>query len=444
MTSTATPAGDATPYTVGITGVTGKTGSLVAEGAQARGWQVRSLTRREPDVGDWRRLDWDDQSSWGPAFAGCDAAYVLIPFNSPGAAERTPDVMRAAAAAGVRRIVLLSSLDAEGAPPGDPLAAAEAAVTALDVEWTILRPTWFFENFSIGSFGSMVRDGDLRLPAGDGRIPFVAIRDIADVAVAALAEDGPRGRLPLTGPAALTHAEVCGVLTGALQHPVRFTDAADAEFIEVMAARGFSRGYADFLIGALGRVRSNQLLIPVTDTVSRVTGRPATTVTEFAAGMAPRHDDAIVQRRQRVHQLRVVVEAADYDEALRFYRDVLGTTELAAFAEGDDDRVAILDAGRATVEIANPVHRQVIDDIEAAGRPSPRIRLAFEVSDADAVTDDLVAAGAQLIAEPVETPWRSLNSRMDGPADLQITLFQELENAEERQARSGFTTDSGR
>ena len=272
-------------YTVGVTGVTGKTGRLVAERAMARGWVVRSLTRRDPGIGTWHHLDWDEERSWPPAFSGCDAVYVLIPFNHPGAAERTPDVLRAAAAAGVSRIVLLSSFDAEGAPPDDPLARAETALTALDVDWAILRPTWFLENFSVGSFGAMVREGDLRLPAGEGRIPFVAVRDIAEVAVAALSADGPRGRLPLTGPDALTHAEVSEVLTETLGHAVRFSDADDEEFVEVMAARGFSRDYSEFLIEALDQVRSGRLLIPVTDTVSRVTGRQATSAREFAADL---------------------------------------------------------------------------------------------------------------------------------------------------------------
>ncbi len=272
-------------HTVGVTGVTGKTGRLVAERAMTRGWVVRSLTRRAPGIGEWHRLDWDDERTWKPAFSGCDAAYVLIPFNHPGAAARTPDVLRAAAEAGVPRIVLLSSLDAEGAPPDDPLARAESTLTALGVDWAILRPTWFMENFSVGSFGAMVRDGDLRLPAGEGRIPFVAVRDIAEVAVAALAADGPRGRLPLTGPDALTHAEVCEVLTESLGHAVRFSDAGDEEFVEVMAARGFSRDYSEFLIEALDQVRSCRLLIPVTDTVARVTGREATTAREFAADL---------------------------------------------------------------------------------------------------------------------------------------------------------------
>jgi catechol 2,3-dioxygenase-like lactoylglutathione lyase family enzyme len=145
-----------------------------------------------------------------------------------------------------------------------------------------------------------------------------------------------------------------------------------------------------------------------------------------------------------VHQLRVVVEADDYDAAVTFYRDVLGMPELAAFAEGGDDRVAILDAGRATLEIASPEHKRVIDRVEAGGAPSPRIRIALEVDDADGQTRRLVEAGAELVAGPVMTPWRSLNSRLDAPAGLTITLFQETEDESTRTAREGFARDDER
>jgi predicted enzyme related to lactoylglutathione lyase len=144
----------------------------------------------------------------------------------------------------------------------------------------------------------------------------------------------------------------------------------------------------------------------------------------------------------RVLQLRLVVEAEDYDEAVRFYRDVLGLTERAAFEGGDEARVAILEAGRATLEITNPAQKRMIDDIEVGRQVAPRIRVAFEVDDSAASTTELVAAGATLIAAPTETPWRSLNSRLDAPAGLQITLFQELESLEERAQRSGFGTDA--
>jgi catechol 2,3-dioxygenase-like lactoylglutathione lyase family enzyme len=140
----------------------------------------------------------------------------------------------------------------------------------------------------------------------------------------------------------------------------------------------------------------------------------------------------------------VVVEAEDYDRAVAFYRDVLGMGEVVAYAEGGDDRVAILDAGRATLEIASPAHKRAIDEAEAGGRPSPRIRLAFEVDDSARTTRALADAGATVVAEPVLTPWRSLNARLDAPADLQITLFQETETLEQRSAREGFGQDADR
>ncbi|KGN39939.1 VOC family protein [Knoellia aerolata] len=145
---------------------------------------------------------------------------------------------------------------------------------------------------------------------------------------------------------------------------------------------------------------------------------------------------------QRVRQLRVVVEAADYDEAVRFYRDVLGMDEIAAFSEGGEDRVAILEAGRATFEIASPAHKVAIDAVEAGGTPSPRIRIAFEVDDAEQSTREAEHAGATVVAEPVLTPWKSLNSRLEAPADLTVTLFEETEESHERAQREGFgTTD---
>ncbi|GGU40159.1 VOC family protein [Lentzea flava] len=126
-----------------------------------------------------------------------------------------------------------------------------------------------------------------------------------------------------------------------------------------------------------------------------------------------------------VRELRLVVTAADYDEALRFYRDVLGLEERAAFAS-DGGRVTILEAGRATLEITDPPHAEFIDSVEVGKRVAGHIRVAFEVEDSAATTRKLEAAGAEVIAEPTRTPWNSLNARLSAPAGLQLTLFQEL------------------
>lgn len=125
-----------------------------------------------------------------------------------------------------------------------------------------------------------------------------------------------------------------------------------------------------------------------------------------------------------VVQMRLVVEAEDYEAAVAFYRDVLGLPVEVSFAGPDGAHVTILQAGRATLEIANPAQKRYIDQVEV-GRPvAPRLRVAFEVADSRTTTERLVEAGAELIAPPTETPWRSINSRLAAPAGLQITLFQ--------------------
>ena len=128
-----------------------------------------------------------------------------------------------------------------------------------------------------------------------------------------------------------------------------------------------------------------------------------------------------------VLQMRLVVEADDYDRAVAFYRDALGLPEELAISGEGDARVTILAAGRATLELANPAQKRFIDEVEVGRQVAPRLRVAFEVTDAAAATGALVDAGAELVAPPTETPWRSRNARLDAPGALQITVFQELD-----------------
>ena len=127
-----------------------------------------------------------------------------------------------------------------------------------------------------------------------------------------------------------------------------------------------------------------------------------------------------------VTQLRLVIETADFEEAVAFYRDAMGLTEEFYVESEGGARVMALQAGRATLEIVNPSQRRLIDQLEVGREVSRSIRVAFQVADATSATARLAAAGADLIAPPTETPWRSLNSRLEAPAGLQITLFEEL------------------
>src|SRR3954451_21788578 len=126
-----------------------------------------------------------------------------------------------------------------------------------------------------------------------------------------------------------------------------------------------------------------------------------------------------------VKELRLVVTAEDYDEALRFYRDVLGLETRTSYSS-PDGRVTILEAGRATLELADANQAAFIDRVEVGRRVAGHVRVAFEVDDTASATERLVAAGAELVAPPTRTPWDSLNARLEGPAGLQLTLFQEL------------------
>jgi catechol 2,3-dioxygenase-like lactoylglutathione lyase family enzyme len=140
----------------------------------------------------------------------------------------------------------------------------------------------------------------------------------------------------------------------------------------------------------------------------------------------------------------LIIETDDFDEAVRFYRDTLGMPEQVAFATDGDDRVAILHAGIATIELATPTHAKNIDEIEGActaPMSTHALRIALEVEDTGRAVAQTTATGAELLSPPTTTPFRSLNARVRGPAGWQVTFFQELEGLQQRQLRAGFTTD---
>jgi len=156
-------------------------------------------------------------------------------------------------------------------------------------------------------------------------------------------------------------------------------------------------------------------------------GAGRTALARFLARAADAAGDVRSTPIGEIRQLRVVVEAPDFERTLAFYRDVVGMPEAESYEADGGARVAILDAGRATLELSNPAQVAFIDRVETDGdAPSDRIRLALEVEDAGAVASRLAGGGAVVEASVRETPWRSYNARLRGPAGLQLTLFQEL------------------
>jgi uncharacterized protein YbjT (DUF2867 family) len=228
-----------------VLGASGKTGRLVAERLTALGHSVRAASRSSAI-----RFDWDDTSTWTPALAGVDAVF-FVPTETLGLAERTAFVDQAKAA-GVRRIVQLS---VRGVAPEGGFHPTEEAVTRSGLEWTLLRPCWFNQDFAAPDFFlTEVLAGELATPAGEGREPFIDAADIAAVAVAALTEEGHAGRAyDLSGPEALTFAEALDVIGAATGRTLRHRHIGGAEYREVLIAAGASaddaRSIADFLEG---------------------------------------------------------------------------------------------------------------------------------------------------------------------------------------------------
>jgi lactoylglutathione lyase len=129
------------------------------------------------------------------------------------------------------------------------------------------------------------------------------------------------------------------------------------------------------------------------------------------------------QMRQ-VQEMRLVVTAPDYEKAIEFYRDVLGLPELATFSD-EGGRVAILAAGAATLELGDERHAAYVDQVEVGRRVAGHIRVAFRVEDAALTLNELRSHDATIVAEATTTPWGSRNARLDGPADLHLTVFSD-------------------
>jgi lactoylglutathione lyase len=134
-----------------------------------------------------------------------------------------------------------------------------------------------------------------------------------------------------------------------------------------------------------------------------------------------------VTRESPVHELRVAVTVADYEEALRFYRDVLGLPVVQAWDQPSGSG-AILDAGRATLELLSTVQAELVDRVEVGERVAGPVRLALEVDDSSATAETLVSAGAELLGGPAVTPWSHRNVRLRAPDGMQLTLFTVLDD----------------
>ena len=267
-----------------ILGGTGKTGRRVARRLQAAGRPVRTASRTSGDI----LFDLDDPATWAPALDGVTAVYLVEPNlqTNVDRQARIPRLVAEAVAAGVRRLVLLSAHGVGEADDGHPLKAAEQAVRESGVDWTILRPGWFSQNFSESFWLAAVLDGTLPLPTGDGRTPFIDAEDIAEVAAAALTEDRHSGQIyQLTGPRAISFGEAADLIGKATGRTIRHIDVDPEVFVERQVANGVPVEVARLLTGLLVAIRDGSGAA-LSDGVERALGRSPRPFEDYVAETA--------------------------------------------------------------------------------------------------------------------------------------------------------------
>jgi uncharacterized protein YbjT (DUF2867 family) len=218
--------------TILVLGATGKTGRRIVERLQARGVPTRAGSRTAQPP-----FDWADRDTWAPALSGVAAVYLTYypDLAVPGAPEAVGELARLAGEQGVQRLVLLSGRGEEEAQ------RSEEVVKEAGIDWTILRSSWFDQNFSEGFLIDSVLEGAVALPVGGVREPFVHADDLADIAVAALTEDGHAGQLyEVTGPRLLSYADAVAEIAAATGRDVRFETISMDEFAGGLAQAGLS------------------------------------------------------------------------------------------------------------------------------------------------------------------------------------------------------------
>ncbi|WP_061300688.1 NmrA family NAD(P)-binding protein [Herbidospora cretacea] len=263
-----------------VLGGTGKTGARVARQLTELGHRPRIASRSGAT-----RFDWHDSSTWPAAVDGMKAVYV-VDEQGADAATMLTDFIGTATTAGVERLVLLSARPFTKRSDEPGLFRVEDVVSGSGLSWTILRPTWFFQNFSEPNFlCTEIAEGELRVTTREGTEPFIDAEDIAAVAVAALTGEGhDEAVYEMSGPRLMTFGEVVAEISAASGREVRLTVLSHEEYARHLVGRGHSRELADYVIRLFDAIDDGATSY-LSDGVEKVTGRKARDFSEYAASV---------------------------------------------------------------------------------------------------------------------------------------------------------------
>jgi ergot alkaloid biosynthesis protein len=272
-----------------VTGASGKTGNAVARHLVAAGAVVRVASRRATPLAGAAAVafDWRAPETWPAALADVERIYLLTPPGDNAPLTTVAPFIDRALALGARRLVLLSSSQiAEGGPA---MGAVHAYLRQVAPEWAVLRPSWFMDNFVNEPHLSSIRDaGAIYSATGDGRVPFVAVEDIAAVAARTLLQgDAPEHDLLITGPELLGYDDIAHLCAAARGAPVRHVRLSVAALTERHIAGGLAPDYAATLAGLDGLIAAGAE-DRLSDVVRRCAGRDGVRFQDFAATNAAR------------------------------------------------------------------------------------------------------------------------------------------------------------
>jgi uncharacterized protein YbjT (DUF2867 family) len=261
-----------------VLGATGKTGRRVATHARLRGATVRAASRSSATP-----FDWSDPTGWDAALDGVTAAYVVAP-SVPGPVH---EFVARAEKAGVSRLVLLSGHGADrfgDSPFGRDMRDAEDAVRSSHLEWTVLRPSNFAQNFDEELWHAPLLAGELALPAGPVPEPFIDVDDVGEVAATVLREPGRHaGRTyELTGPRSITFTEAVDLIATATGRPLAYREISGDEYVAGLVAEGWDEEDARTL-AAMFELMADGTIAETTDGVASVLGRPPKTFEDYVA-----------------------------------------------------------------------------------------------------------------------------------------------------------------
>lgn len=239
-----------------VVGASGAVGGAVVSELVQRGERVRAISSKAQPAAagpvQWVRADVVGGEGLDAAFEGVTRAFVFSPPGHVNQHEINIPLIRRAQAARLDKLVLMTAMGAN-ADPQAPLRLAELALEGAGLAYNIVRPNWFMQNFSAAWLPGILATGKIRLPAGDARTSFIDVRDVAAVAARLLTgHDVDNRAFDLTGPAALTHAEVAAELSKVAGRRVDYENVDPAELRTALVAGGAPAPYADFLVTILG------------------------------------------------------------------------------------------------------------------------------------------------------------------------------------------------